>query len=107
MQTVSSVSVQPRNYVLKLVLSLLLFLLFAAAHTSFAQGGPAAGLTPAVIRIDAGVVKHIMAGGAGASWHAMGPEAYWYPNLTDRENRNSRGSGWGGNPPLAYKESLE
>ena len=84
---------------------LLVFFIFAVAHLAFAQGGPAASLAPATIRIDTSVVKHTMAGGAGASWHAMGPEAYWYPDLTDRENRNSRGSGWGGNPPLSYKDA--
>jgi len=77
-----------------------LFSTFALAHSARAQGGPAAGLPPAIIHIDTGVATHTMAGGAGASWHAMGPEAYWYPDMPNRDNRNSRGSGWGGNPPL-------
>lgn len=78
-----------------------IFVLCLAGHVTLAQGGPVASLAPAVIGIDTAAVTHTMAGGAGASWHAMGPEAYWYPDLTDRENRNSRGSGWGGNPPLS------
>lgn len=64
--------------------------------------GPALG--PSQIRIDTAAVKHTMAGGAGASWHAMGPTALWYKNL-GRDNRNARGSGWGGNPPLDYTEA--
>jgi hypothetical protein len=79
--------------------------MIAFAPMAIAQGGPAAGLTPAVIHIDAGTVTHTMAGGAGASWHAMGSEAYWYPDMPNRDNRNSRGSGWGGNPPLSYTDA--
>ncbi len=70
-----------------------------------AQGLGGSFCEPAHIRIDLSNVKHWMAGGAGASWHAMGPTAYWYKNLPGRLNRNSRGSGWGGNPPLEYQEA--
>lgn len=58
------------------------------------------------IDVNASRVIHTMAGGAGASWHAMGPAAYWYKDL-NRNNRNSRGSGWGGNPPLEYKAAWD
>lgn len=44
------------------------------------------------------VVQHTMAGGAGASWHAIGPTAYFY----GVDSRNAKGSGWGGNPPVEY-----
>ncbi len=61
---------------------------------------------PCTIRINMNEVVHKMAGGAGASWHAMGPTAYWYKDLLPgKMNRNSRGSGWGGNPPLEYAEA--
>ncbi len=60
-----------------------------------------AAQAPVRVDVNAGRVIHTMAGGAGASWHAMGPAGYWYEDL-NRANRNARGSGWGGNPPLAY-----
>lgn len=84
---------------------LLLLSLCPMARAASAQSEPAAKMAPAAIHIDTAAVTHTMASGAGASWHAMGPEAYWYPDLTDRENRNSRGSGWGGNPPLSYTDA--
>jgi hypothetical protein len=59
----------------------------------------------AEVRIDVANVKHWMAGGVGASWHAIGPTAFSYQGLHDRANRNSRGSGWGGNPPLENTEA--
>lgn len=64
-------------------------------------------LPPAEIRIDTASVQHTMTSGAGASWHAMGPSAFWYDGLLHRANRNSRGSGWGGNPPLEYTAAWE
>ena len=60
-----------------------------------------------VIQVDSAQVKHTMAGGAGASWHAMGPTGLWYKDLVVRVNRNSRGSGWGGNPPLEYAQAWD
>jgi hypothetical protein len=56
------------------------------------------------IQIETTRVIHTMRGGAGASWHAIGLAAftYWPSN---RHNRNARGSGWGGNPPLAYEQA--
>lgn len=56
------------------------------------------------IRIDTASALHTMASGAGASWHAMGPTAFSYP-VSNRHNRNARGSAWGGNPPLAYEQA--
>ncbi|HTS69162.1 MAG TPA: hypothetical protein VMO17_09260 [Terriglobia bacterium] len=89
-------------------ITLVAALLLLPAITRDVGGQTGNGPTPstAEIRIDTQVVKHTMAGGAGASWHAMGPEAYWYQDLiTGKLNRNSRGSGWGGNPPLEYTEA--
>ena len=54
------------------------------------------------IFIDATSVIRTMAGGAGASWHAMGPTAFWYEGLICRDNHHARGSGFGGNPPVSY-----
>ena len=56
---------------------------------------PAAALT-----VDLGRPVHVMQGGLGASWHALGPTVYHYPDLVNRDNRTSRGSAFGGNPPL-------
>ncbi len=41
-----------------------------------------------------------MAGGIGASWHAMGPDVVHYPDLIGRDNRACKGSAYGGNPPV-------
>lgn len=80
--------------------------LLIAVRDANALGDNRPVLPPAEIRIDTSSVKHVMAGGAGASWHAMGPDAYWYKDLNPAKvNRNSRGSGWGGNPPLEYAEA--
>ncbi len=87
--------------------ALLLYLLVFGPNAR-AQAGNGPVSPAAEIRIDTATVKHTMAGGAGASWHAMGPTAYWYKDLIPgKVNRNSRGSGWGGNPPLAYTEAWE
>lgn len=57
---------------------------------------------PVEIRIHADQVRYQMAGGIGASWHAIsedsideGPEYKWALRTI-----NSRGSAWGGNPPV-------
>ena len=52
------------------------------------------------ITVDAGKVVHMMRGGIGASWHAIGPTVYYYPDLIGRDNRTCLGSAFGGNPPL-------
>lgn len=57
------------------------------------------------IRVDS-AVKHVMAGGIGASWHAIGPTGFFYP-LATRSNgnqRRARGSGWGGTPLTRYEQ---
>jgi hypothetical protein len=56
----------------------------------------------AVISIHAGQVNYVMAGGFGASWHAISEDSidespeYKYALRI----KNSRGSAWGGNPPV-------
>ncbi len=54
------------------------------------------------IKIHSGQVRYTMAGGIGASWHAISqdsidesPEYKWALRF-----KNSRGSAWGGNPPV-------
>jgi hypothetical protein len=70
------------------------------------------GRPPAVrttIHVDASRVEHTMRGGLGASWHALihdiplANEKYDYPVRFV----GSRGSGWGGNPPLANAAAWE
>lgn len=51
------------------------------------------------VSVDLGKSVHVMRGGIGASWHAIGPTVFYYPNL-NRNNRSCRGSAFGGNPPL-------
>ena len=62
---------------------------------------------PVALRIDATHTTHTMAGGMGASWHALGPTVYGYEDLIGpgRNNRTSRGSAFGGNPPLSYTKA--
>ncbi len=83
----------------------LLLSLTGLARNARAQGGNGPVPPRAEITVDTMAVKHTMAGGAGASWHAMGPDAYSYKILSARVNRDSRGSGWGGNPPLEYTDA--
>ncbi len=52
------------------------------------------------IILDANTSLHRMAGGIGASWHAIGPDVPWYDSLICRHNRGARGSAFGANPPL-------
>ncbi len=105
MQTYFRPNVASRMRVLTVAMLLSIFLLFESAGSMRSQTTNAPVPQPSEIRIDVSKVKHTMAGGAGASWHAMGPTAYWYEELGGRDNRNSRGSGWGGNPPLEYQEA--
>ena len=55
------------------------------------------------IEVDAGRVLHTLRGGLGASWHAISRDfpldnqLYQFPARED----NSRGSAWGGNPPVS------
>lgn len=57
------------------------------------------------IQVNCGRTVHTMAGGAGASWHAIGPTAFWYDHLRGRINRWCRGSVFGGNPPLDHGQA--
>lgn len=55
-----------------------------------------------VLKIDGSQISHKMQGGIGASWHSISKnpplenDRYEFPVRTE----NSRGSAWGGNPPL-------
>ena len=68
-------------------------LLFAACKTET--------MKKAEIDVDVSAVLHTLAGGLGASWHAISRDfpldnqLYEHPARED----NSRGSAWGGNPP--------
>jgi hypothetical protein len=61
------------------------------------------------IEVDASVVTHTMAGGLGASWHAISKdlplnnEKYKIPVREE----NPRGSAWGGNPPVTDTAAWE
>jgi len=59
------------------------------------------------IRVDCGKVEHRMAGGLGASWHAISKEFKIDPNDMHgwKDTLNSRGSAWGGNPPVEWEDS--
>ena len=65
---------------------------------------PAAAAVPqnhsVQVDIDLAKVTHTMAGGIGASWHAIGPDVIHYPDLIGRDNRACKGSAYGGNPPV-------
>ncbi len=61
------------------------------------------------ITVNTDQVRYKMAGGIGASWHAISedtidesPEYKWALRY-----RNSRGSAWGGNPPVTNTEAWE
>jgi hypothetical protein len=81
------------------------FLLVTAALPLTASAQPAApvGGRDASITVDFDKPVHTMRGGIGASWHAIGPTPFYYSDLISRDNRNCRGSGFGGNPPLSPK----
>ena len=61
------------------------------------------------VAIDTSLVKHTMRGGMGASWHAINQE---FPLNNDEyeipiREIGSRGSAYGGNPPIQYKQAWE
>jgi len=87
------------------LLILCAFALLATTRDVYAQTGNGPVPPPSEIRSDAAAVTHTMAAGAGAEWDALGPIAYRYEDLINRKNRNARGSAWGGNPPLEYKQA--
>jgi len=68
-----------------------------------AQPASTADNRAAAITVDFAKPVHTMRGGIGASWHAIGPTPYYYPDLIGRNNRTCRGSAFGGNPPLTPK----
>jgi len=76
--------------------------LITAALSLTAQAQPAGGQNVS-ITVDVDKPVHIMRGGIGASWHAIGPTPFYYPDLIGRDNRTCRGSAFGGNPPLSPK----
>ncbi len=84
---------------MKYTFTLLTVLLLAPLATLAQQVTPAGGRA-ASITVDIGKPVHIMRGGIGASWHAIGPTPYYYPDLIGRDNRTCRGSVFGGNPPV-------
>ncbi|MCX6997392.1 MAG: cellulase family glycosylhydrolase [Kiritimatiellaeota bacterium] len=58
------------------------------------------------IKISLSETNHTMAGGIGASWHAMSRDLP-YESLAGRKRINARGSAWGGNPPLDQEGSWQ
>lgn len=88
---------------MSLIKSTLGLLAVAAMTTKLSAQTPSPPPTeprPAIIRVDLNQPIHTMRGGIGASWHAIGPTPYYYPDLIGRNNRECRGSAFGGNPPL-------
>jgi len=81
-----------------LVLAIMIFIVCNACHNNQTD-----------IRINAGQIKYKMAGGIGASWHSISkdtideaPEYKWALRY-----KNSRGSAWGGNPPVKNTEAWD
>lgn len=81
-----------------LILVTLLFIALNACTTKNAD-----------INIDSGLIVYKMAGGIGASWHAISedtidesPEYKWAARY-----KNNRGSAWGGNPPVTNTDAWE
>ena len=79
-----------------LILVTLLFLALNACSTKNAD-----------INIDTSRIVYKMAGGIGASWHAISEDTidespeYKWANRT----KNNRGSAWGGNPPVTHNKA--
>ena len=63
------------------------------------------------IEIDCNQEKYTMAGGIGASWHAISLDQEFIDESPDYSiayrRRNSRGSAWGGNPPVSHTQAWE
>ncbi len=61
------------------------------------------------IIIHADNIRYRMAGGAGASWHAIGQDSIDESPLYKwaLHSKNSRGSAWGGNPPVTNTGAWE
>jgi hypothetical protein len=69
------------------------------------------GLAQTNITVDCNTEKYTMAGGIGASWHAISLDQEYIdvsPEYTHAyRRRNSRGSAWGGNPPVSQIKAWE
>ncbi len=61
------------------------------------------------IQVNGDKVVHVMAGGAGASWHAIGSTGFSYKatKFGYRPGIRSRGSGWGGTPTVDYAQAWD
>jgi len=63
------------------------------------------------IKIDCNLERYKMAGGIGASWHAISMDQEHIDVSPEYKHtyriRRSRGSAWGGNPPVSYSEAWE
>jgi len=81
-----------------LILAFLVFMVINACSTKNAD-----------IKIDASQVKYKMAGGIGASWHAISKDSIDESPVYKWALRykNSRGSAWGGNPPVTNTDAWE
>ena len=82
----------------------------SAAGIGLAQENVARPPAPprdARIAVDLGAAGHSMAGGIGASWHAISKE-FKIPQGSLhgwKDTLNSRGSAWGGNPPVEWEDT--
>jgi hypothetical protein len=56
-------------------------------HAAALAADTATAENPVRIHVDCTRTNHILAGGIGASWHAMGPDVIHYPDLIGRDNR--------------------
>lgn len=91
-----------------LLLSILIGVTFAGpAQPASAQTVADQRPKDAEVVVDLDQSTHTMAEGIGASWHALGPTAFWYNGLHGRINRWARGSCFGGNPPLNYTNAWQ
>lgn len=80
-------------------LKLLLVLLITGVLWNVSQSQNHTNATVHDISVNLAKINHTMAGGIGASWHAMGPNVVHYTDLIGRDNRTCKGSAYGGNPP--------
>jgi hypothetical protein len=92
-----------------LVLGLAPPALVGSASAAPPEAPKSSGGSMAHIRVNAGSIRHTMASGIGASWHALARdmplenEQYEYPV----DKKAPRGSAWGGNPPVSDARAWE
>ena len=87
---------QLKNVMRKMIGVLILTLLLTGCKTN--------QMKKASVNVDLSNVEYTMKGGIGASWHAISKEIALHNekySIKARE-KNPRGSGYGGNPPLSY-----